>query len=162
MFVDRHLDQSCGKANTLTMPYWHNLTVLLLTCCTKGFGPLRDWRRLLTRVLQGLQACIKMLMELPSRHIFMGQDLSPVPSFSASACVQHTQPPAYAFSPDLHVRLPGRAHSLSDLRCHKVSYMLPRVTKLPDAGDKGVRPGREAGRIKSLAVCLTSNQPGGR
>lgn len=70
--------------------------------------------------------------------------------------------PAYAFSPDLHARLPGRARSLSDLRCHKVSYMLPRVTKLPDAGDKGVGPGREAGRIKRLAVCLTPSQRGGR
>lgn len=40
--------------------------------------------------------------------------------------------------------------------------MLPRVTKLPDAGDKGVGPGREAGRIKRRAVCLTSSQRGGR
>lgn len=66
---------------------------------------------------------------------------------SLSATV--TQPPAYEFSLDLHIRLPGCAHSLSDLCCHKVSYMLPRVTKLPDASDKGVRHGREAGRIKS-------------
>lgn len=40
--------------------------------------------------------------------------------------------------------------------------MLPRVTKLPDAGDKGVGPGRGAGRIERLAVCLTPNQRGGR
>lgn len=73
--------------------------------------------------------------------------------FSLSATI--TQVAAYAFSPDLHTRLPGRAHSLSDPCCHKVSYMLPRVTKLPDAGDKGVRPGREAARIKCLAVCST-------
>lgn len=43
--MDRHLDQSYGKANTLTMAYWHNLTVLLLPRCKEGFGPLRDWRR---------------------------------------------------------------------------------------------------------------------
>lgn len=66
--------------------------------------------------------------------------------FSLSATI--TQVAAYVFSPDLHTRLPGRAHSLSDPCCHKVSYMLLRVTKLPDAGDKGVRPGREAARIK--------------
>lgn len=43
--MDGHLDQSFGKANSLTMPHGHNLTVLLLTCYKKGNGPPRDWRR---------------------------------------------------------------------------------------------------------------------
>lgn len=38
--------------------------------------------------------------------------------------------------------------------------MFPRVTKLPDVGDKGVRSGREAGEMQSLAVCFTSNLDG--
>lgn len=80
--------------------------------------------------------------------------------FSLSATI--TQPPAYAFSLDLRIRLPGRARALSDRCCHKVSYMLPRVTKLPDVGDKGVRSGGEAGKMQSLAVCLTSNLRGHR
>lgn len=73
--------------------------------------------------------------------------------FSLSATM--TQAPAYAFSLDLHVCLPERARSLSDRCCHKVSYMVPRVRKLPDAGDKGVRSGREASEMHRLAVCWT-------
>lgn len=45
MVVDGHFGQSYGKANTLTMPHWHNLTVLLVTGYKKSFGPPRDWGR---------------------------------------------------------------------------------------------------------------------
>lgn len=48
------------------------------------------------------------------------------------------------------------SRSLSDPRCHKPSYILPRVTKLRDAGDKGSSsPGTGTRRITSLAVCLS-------
>lgn len=80
--------------------------------------------------------------------------------FSLSATI--TQAAAYAFSQDLHVSLPGRARFLSDCCCHKVAYMFPRVTKLPDAGDKGVRSGGEAGEKQSLAVCFPSKVRGDR
>lgn len=53
------------------------------------------------------------------------------------------------------IPLPRRSHSLSDLGCHKPSYILPRVTKLRDAGDKAASPGRRTRRITSLAVCLS-------
>lgn len=82
--------------------------------------------------------------------------------FCSSLSAAITQAPAYAFSLGLRTRLPGRARSLSDRCCHKVSYMFPPVTKLPDAGDKGVRSGREAGEMQSLAVCFTSNLRGDR
>lgn len=90
----------------------------------------------------------------------MGQDLSPLPFFTASVCLQQSSvsPPhttaCLGIQPHLHIPLPRRSHSLSDLCCHKPSYILPRVTKLRDASDKGSSPGRGTRRITSLAVCL--------
>lgn len=93
----------------------------------------------------------------------MGQDLSPLPFFTASVCLQqssvsppHTHTTAcLGIQPHLHIPLPRRSHSLSDLCCHKPSYILPRVTKLRDASDKGGGPGGGTRRITSLAVCLS-------
>lgn len=62
------------------------------------------------------------------------------------------QPP----SPHSPARALSLSRSLSDPRCHKPSYILPRVTKLRDAGDKGSSsPGTGTRRITSLAVCLS-------
>lgn len=92
----------------------------------------------------------------------MGQDPSPLPFFSASICLPQSSvsPPhttaCLGIQPHLHIPLPRRSHSLSDLCCcHKPSYILPRVTKLPDASDKGSNPGTGTRRITSLAVCLS-------
>lgn len=106
------------------------------------------------------EAFIKMLMELPSWHISMGQDPSPLPFFSASICLQqssvslpHTTA-CLGIQTHLHIPLPRLSHALSDLCCHKPSYILARVTKLRDASDKGCNPGTGTGRT-SLAVCLS-------
>lgn len=91
-----------------------------------------------------------------------------MPFFSASVCLPQSslsspppprttaclgiQPP----SPHSPARALSLSRSLSDPRCHKPSYILPRVTKLRDAGDKGSRsPGTGTRRITSLAVCLS-------
>lgn len=107
------------------------------------------------------EAFIKMLMELPSWHISTGQNPSSLPFFSASICMAQSSvsPPhttaCLGIQPHLHIPLPRRSHSLSDPCCHKPSYILPRVTKLRDASDKGSNPGAGTRRITSLAVCLS-------
>lgn len=89
----------------------------------------------------------------------MGRDLWPAPFFTASVRLQQSSvsPPhttaCLGIQPHLHVPLPRRSHSLSDRGCHKPSYILPRVTKLRDASDKGSGPGRATRRITSLPVC---------
>ncbi len=91
----------------------------------------------------------------------MGQDPLPLLFFSASVCLPQSSvsPPhttaCLGIQPHLHISLPGCSHSLSDPRCQKPSYILPRVTKLRDASDKGCNPGTETRRITSLAVCLS-------
>lgn len=107
------------------------------------------------------EAFIKMLMELPSWHISTGQDPSPLPFFSASICLPQSSvsPPhttaCLGIQPHLYIPLPRRSHSLSDLCCQNPSYILPRVTKLRDASDKGGNPGTGIRRITTLAVCLS-------
>lgn len=84
-----------------------------------------------------------------------------MPFFTASVCSQQSSvsPPhttaCLGIQPHPCIPLPRRSHSLSDLRCHKPSYILPRVTKLRDASDKAASPGRRTRRITSLAVCLS-------
>lgn len=50
-----------------------------------------------------------------------------------SSLFRHSAPPP--------APTPALSHSLSDLRCQKPSYILPRVTKLRDAKDKGAARG---------------------
>lgn len=107
----------------------------------------------------------------------MGQDRWPLPFFTASIVVgpapssphratvlfRHSAPVSPSLGPSLSrppsTPLPpgpaGRPGSLSDRRCHKPSYISPRVTKLRDAGDKVASAGGRSRRITSLAVCLS-------
>lgn len=79
-----------------------------------------------------------------------------LPATIISLSPSHTHTTAcLGIQPHLHIPLPRRSHSLSDLCCHKPSYILPRVTKLRDASDKGGGPGGGTRRITSLAVCLS-------
>lgn len=89
----------------------------------------------------------------------MGQDRSPLPFFTASIVVGPA-PSTGLFRHSAPVYPPppcpaGRPGSLSDRRCHKPSYISPRVTKLRDAGDKAGSAGGRSRRITSLAVCLS-------
>lgn len=78
--------------------------------------------------------------------------LFPPPTPPRTTACLGIQPP----SPHSPARALSLSRSLSDPRCHKPSYILPRVTKLRDAGDKGSSsPGTGTRRITSLAVCLS-------
>lgn len=113
-----------------------------------ALGPMWAEKAVCSRGLsRAWEAFIKMLMELPSWHISMGQDPSPLPFFSASVCLPqssvsfpHTTA-CLGIQPHLHIPLSRRSFSLSDLCCQNPSYILPCVTKLRDAGDKGSNPG---------------------
>lgn len=146
-----------------------------MTCCESGFGPLvRAEKAACSRGLsRAWEAFIKMLMEAAFMTHFHGTgspSLSCHSSAPRSACHNHHSLPP---PPPSHNSLfrhsasistfpcPGAlslslSRSLSDPRCHKPSYILPRVTKLRDAGDKGSSsPGTGTRRITSLAVCLS-------
>lgn len=111
-------------------------------------GPVWVERAVSSRGLsRAWEAFIKMLIELPSWHISMGQDPSPLPFFSASICLPqssvslpHTTA-CLGIQLHLHIPLSRRSFSLSDLSCQNPSYILPCATKLRDASDKGGNPG---------------------
>lgn len=106
------------------------------------------------------EAFIKMLIELTSWHISMGQDPLLLPFFSASICLPqssvsllHTTA-CLGIQPHFHIPLPRHSHFIWSLLSQTILY-LPRVTKLRDASDKGRNHGIGTRRITSLAVCLS-------
>lgn len=108
------------------------------------------------------EAFIKMLIELTSWHISMGQDPLLLPFFSASICLPqssvsllHTTA-CLGIQPHFHIPLPRHSHFIWSLLSQTILY-LPRVTKLRDASDKGRNHGIGTRRITSLAVCFVTD-----
>lgn len=125
------------------------------------WAPMWEEKAVCSRMLsRAWEAFIKMLIELTSWHISMGQDPLLLPFFSASICLPqssvsllHTTA-CLGIQAHFHIPLPGHSHFIWSLLSQTILY-LPRVTKLRDASDKGRNHGIGTRRITSLAVCLS-------